>query len=176
MIAVFKYERLPDFCYICGRLEHQEIDCDDAIRMTIAGDKVKREYGPWLRAENRELLTGKKDNSGSTMVPQGTVSRGRRVAWQGGARQGFSSSTGGNLHWRACEKHESTRDDACKGKAVMVNSGETSDNGYKSSGRTCVGPRMSGSREEEVGSFSNADVDNLANTIKKAELAQNYRG
>ena len=51
VIAVFKYERLPDFCYICGCLDHQELDCDDAVRMTIADGKVKREYGLWLRTK-----------------------------------------------------------------------------------------------------------------------------
>ena len=95
VIVVFKYERLLDFYYICGRLDHQELDYDDVVRMTIVGGKVKREYGPWLRTESNELLTWRKDALENAIVSQETSLKGRRTAWHGGTRQKNSSSNGG---------------------------------------------------------------------------------
>ena len=46
----FKYERLPNICYWCGCLTHNDRDCEIWINsdgMLKAGDQ---EYGPWLRA------------------------------------------------------------------------------------------------------------------------------
>lgn len=54
MRVFFKYERLPTFCFVCGRIGHQLKDCDEL------GDKGEEGYedleenelsfGPWLRA------------------------------------------------------------------------------------------------------------------------------
>lgn len=41
----FQYEKLPNFCYICGKLGHVQAECDD--------DEARgfdNKYGPWLRA------------------------------------------------------------------------------------------------------------------------------
>lgn len=51
LLVSFRYERLPDFCYVCGCLSHHESECDKAISMKRETGKVVREYGPWLRAE-----------------------------------------------------------------------------------------------------------------------------
>ncbi|XP_050260061.1 uncharacterized protein LOC126705182 [Quercus robur] len=46
----FKYERLPNICYGCGRLTHSDREClawtknEDLLRMGV------RQFGPWLRA------------------------------------------------------------------------------------------------------------------------------
>ncbi|XVE83661.1 hypothetical protein DITRI_Ditri16bG0104600 [Diplodiscus trichospermus] len=48
----FSYERLPDYCYICGMLSHQESDCLKAIKSKKDGIKVNRDYDLWLRAES----------------------------------------------------------------------------------------------------------------------------
>lgn len=41
----FRYERLPNFCYACGRLGHAELNCEDEEAKNYGG-----EYGDWMRA------------------------------------------------------------------------------------------------------------------------------
>ncbi|XVF85136.1 hypothetical protein PTKIN_Ptkin17bG0093900 [Pterospermum kingtungense] len=48
----FHYERLPDFYFMCGKLDHQEAECAIFIRMKKEGLAISRSFGPWLRAEN----------------------------------------------------------------------------------------------------------------------------
>ncbi|KAL0009194.1 hypothetical protein SO802_010696 [Lithocarpus litseifolius] len=46
----FKYERLPNLCYWCGCLTHNDRDCDlwiDSEGTLIEADK---QYGPWIKA------------------------------------------------------------------------------------------------------------------------------
>ncbi|KAI8563747.1 hypothetical protein RHMOL_Rhmol03G0132900 [Rhododendron molle] len=43
----FKYERLSDFCYVCGRIGHGMNDCNEGS----AGDRSNLEFGSYLRAE-----------------------------------------------------------------------------------------------------------------------------
>ena len=46
----FKYERLPIICYWCGRLNHNDRDCETCIDSEGTLTEVDREYGSWLRA------------------------------------------------------------------------------------------------------------------------------
>ena len=46
MLVVFKYEKLANFCYVYGCLDHQELECDDVIRIKKGGGIARREYGP----------------------------------------------------------------------------------------------------------------------------------
>lgn len=43
---------MSDFCYVCGKLDHSESECPDAIKAMKEGRKVVREYGAWLRVES----------------------------------------------------------------------------------------------------------------------------
>lgn len=46
-----KYEKLLDFCYICGCLNHEYKDCDIELCMKLKKRSVDRGYGVHLRAE-----------------------------------------------------------------------------------------------------------------------------
>ena len=47
----FKYERLPNFCYRCGMVDHGEKECLEQAPVEESGEKGNAQYGPWLRGE-----------------------------------------------------------------------------------------------------------------------------
>ncbi|KAK3223806.1 hypothetical protein Dsin_010831 [Dipteronia sinensis] len=52
-----KYERLPEFCYACGRIGQGIKECSDeeARRVVLEGSPTK--YGSWLKATIPEKVT-----------------------------------------------------------------------------------------------------------------------
>ena len=46
----FKYKRLPNLCYWCGHLTHNDCDCDRWIESEGSLTNVDKEYGAWLKA------------------------------------------------------------------------------------------------------------------------------
>ena len=44
----FKYECLPVFCYLCGKLDHDEKDCIEWICKVDLINSEDKQYGPWL--------------------------------------------------------------------------------------------------------------------------------
>ena len=46
----FKYEKLPNFCYWCGLVSHDEKDCEVWLARKESTNTKPHEYGPWLRA------------------------------------------------------------------------------------------------------------------------------
>lgn len=46
-----KYERLPGFCSVCGRIGHHEMECHIANQQRRDKGKVDIQYGGWLKAE-----------------------------------------------------------------------------------------------------------------------------
>lgn len=48
--ASFKYERLPNMCYWCGRLTHDDRDCDLWVKNEGNLQVDQRAFGPYLRA------------------------------------------------------------------------------------------------------------------------------
>lgn len=47
----FKYEKLPDFCYHCGKLDHAEAACPEERTPTSQSPLSEGRYGSWLRAQ-----------------------------------------------------------------------------------------------------------------------------
>ena len=45
----FKYERLPNFCYRCGLLEHDLRECSESMGTDKGDEKGDLQYGAWLR-------------------------------------------------------------------------------------------------------------------------------
>lgn len=48
---LLKYERLPNFCYWCGRVNHGEKDCEVWLQGKGKLKKENQQYGAWLCAE-----------------------------------------------------------------------------------------------------------------------------
>jgi hypothetical protein len=55
----FKYEFLPNFCYVCGHLGHVEKECDEGV-----WHELGKQFGEWLRV----TPTRKKDGRGEVQV------------------------------------------------------------------------------------------------------------
>ena len=51
----FQYERLPIYCYWCGKLDHDEKDCRLWIQSKGSLSRDIQQYGPWLRASSDRL-------------------------------------------------------------------------------------------------------------------------
>ncbi|XP_058748651.1 uncharacterized protein LOC131621633 [Vicia villosa] len=73
----FKYERLPTFCFVCGRLGHQLKDCESAGDLSDEGyDEIEETdllYGQWLRAS--PLPRVQEENSKKKDSTSGSCSR-----------------------------------------------------------------------------------------------------
>lgn len=48
--VAFRYERLPNFCYWCGCLDHGDKECDIGLQQRSTSTKEDQQFGPWLRA------------------------------------------------------------------------------------------------------------------------------
>lgn len=64
---VFKYERLSDFCFNCGKLGHVVPSCSGKVDPSHGARNPWQAFGPWMRA------------SGSRNAPQSTPSTSQVV-------------------------------------------------------------------------------------------------
>ena len=67
----FKYERLPNFCYRCGLLEHDLKECPESVGRDKVEGRDDLQYRAWLRGEPARRLGGEysfanKKESGDT--------------------------------------------------------------------------------------------------------------
>ncbi|KAK7841019.1 uncharacterized protein CFP56_015975 [Quercus suber] len=49
--ALLKFERLPNFCYWCGRVNHTEKDCETWLKDREKLGKEDQQFGEWMRAD-----------------------------------------------------------------------------------------------------------------------------
>ncbi|TXG72139.1 hypothetical protein EZV62_000718 [Acer yangbiense] len=50
VVVGLKYERLPDFCFVCGRIGHVVNECTDELARLGALDGSTTRFGQWLKA------------------------------------------------------------------------------------------------------------------------------
>lgn len=59
--AGIKYERLPNFCYWCGRVSHSKRECEVWLRGKGHLKREEQQYGDWMRANmgriTRKMVT-----------------------------------------------------------------------------------------------------------------------
>jgi len=57
----YKYEKLPNFCFSCGRIRHQMRDCEDIEDQDVDAyselEEKDQAFGPWLRASPLPKVT-----------------------------------------------------------------------------------------------------------------------
>ncbi|TXG69340.1 hypothetical protein EZV62_004275 [Acer yangbiense] len=89
-----KYERLPDFCYACGRIGHGMKECLDEEAMKVALEGSPTKFGYWLKATILEKLK-------TRFNPQGNGSSSDRARSSGTSHEtegdGFVSLRPGYL-------------------------------------------------------------------------------
>ncbi|TXG68535.1 hypothetical protein EZV62_003470 [Acer yangbiense] len=78
VVVGLKYERLPEFCYACGKVGHGINKCTDteAKKEAIEGPKTK--FGSWLRASptDKFKLKSSSQGSGGTSVKERSSEEG----------------------------------------------------------------------------------------------------
>ena len=60
--VMFKYERLPNFCFCCGFLGHDEKHCLESQQ----SPNTTKQYGVWLQANDSPKLSGEKPKASSS--------------------------------------------------------------------------------------------------------------
>ncbi|TXG48219.1 hypothetical protein EZV62_027513 [Acer yangbiense] len=70
VMVSLKYERLPEFCYFCGRIGHASKECSDEEAKLEAMKGVSTKYGSWMRASapDRQKLKTDQQNDGMLKI------------------------------------------------------------------------------------------------------------
>ena len=126
----FKYERLPTFCYLCGRLGHDDKHC----RENFEHQNTSRQYGDWLRAYGNTRAVGDRSKSTSSDDCRNGEYVERREAYTHTAERNFTAS----VMEDGCSNTDGPRKNEEKNRSV---SGKTSSAGSekKTSEKTLKG-------------------------------------
>ena len=63
---------------MCGRLDHNEKDCDEVVRSMKTGKKIQKEYGPWMRAEGLAMFKTTENSHGCGFTDESFSSQQRK--------------------------------------------------------------------------------------------------
>lgn len=63
--VTFKYEKIPDLCFVCGCLNHMKADCAMAVALHLSGKKVMRNYEKGIRTDGLSALSFRSTASSS---------------------------------------------------------------------------------------------------------------
>lgn len=72
----FRYERLSDFCYTCGKIDHTESTCNHTTRDKDPDEDPITQYGTWMRGQYLESIKGPEYRPPLTQKPPGVDDRG----------------------------------------------------------------------------------------------------
>ena len=91
-----RYERLPNFCYWCGRVSHSERDCEIWLRGKGSLKREEQQYGEWLRAD--QVRQSRKSvavipGSSRSQAPWGRKFKSSSGSGNGHSADNFSAST-----------------------------------------------------------------------------------
>lgn len=59
-----KYERLPIFCYLCRRVDHDERECMQGLRSNNTLRPEEKQFGQWLHATSDKFQETSDNNNG----------------------------------------------------------------------------------------------------------------
>lgn len=101
----FKYDRLPDFCYVCGCLTHLEHDCDRVIHCKLTNEEVSYDYGQSLRADGLKYVKNLAVSSPSISANSHAASSSRLVGSQCHCLQGIEEAAECHLSPATTNRH-----------------------------------------------------------------------
>ncbi|XP_062151811.1 uncharacterized protein LOC133860170 [Alnus glutinosa] len=100
----FKYEKLPQFCYSCGRIFHGENKCRGNGGFRLNGEAVVKQWGAWMRADDLRFQKGRFLKGASSEAPTVPEDSGNSGAdGEGNSVDKSSSRTG-----RIIKDHQTT--------------------------------------------------------------------
>lgn len=103
----FKYERLPTFCYYCGRMGHDDKHCHASLDTQSA----ERQYGDWLRAYGN-ARSGNNMAKSSSNNTHGTSSDGTNRG--GASSSGLHISKSSTAPAMSNQEHSRTGTSMCQ--------------------------------------------------------------
>ncbi|KAL0414030.1 UNVERIFIED_CONTAM: hypothetical protein Sradi_1604700 [Sesamum radiatum] len=161
-LVTFTYERLPNFCYICGCLGHIAKYCLKQFEDGFQDPGVDTPFGPWLRAPipNRSRPTAassshKQGPTHSASTQKGSSKRGAEIfrgfATQGGA--GIQSSPRDASRYSERVAESNTEHQGCNLVSREANLSVDRDRGQKNmvtSDSGCCSPSVSATAVPET--------------------------